>query len=176
MTRITVVHTAHLVPRDRAAARTLLFDSFSDGFDEHDWEHCLGGLHVLAWDGELVGHGALVQRRLYHHGRSLRAGYVEGVAVQAERRRTGVGSLLMAELERLVRDAYEVGALYASHDGVPLYARRGWLRWRGQTGAMTPGGIMPTPEDDEDVFVLPVHAPLDLAGQLICDWRDGDLW
>jgi aminoglycoside 2'-N-acetyltransferase I len=177
MTWITVAHTAHVDPKDLGAARALLDDAFPDGFGELDWEHCLGGLHALAWDaGELVGHGALVQRRLFHHGRALRTGYIEGVAVREPSRRSGVGSLLMEELERLVRAAYEVGALSASDVGVPFYHGRGWLRWRGHTGAMGPEGIVATPADDEAVFVLPVHAPLNPAGHLVCDWRDGDVW
>jgi aminoglycoside 2'-N-acetyltransferase I len=33
-----------------------------------------------------------------------------------------------------------------------------------------------TEEDDGTVFVLPVSAPLDLSGELTCDWREGDVW
>jgi aminoglycoside 2'-N-acetyltransferase I len=35
---------------------------------------------------ELVGHGAVVMRRLLHDAQALRTGYVEGVAVRADRR------------------------------------------------------------------------------------------
>lgn len=46
---------------------------------DHDWDHALGGLHELAWEGfELVGHASVVGRRLLHAGRTLRVGYVEG--------------------------------------------------------------------------------------------------
>jgi aminoglycoside 2'-N-acetyltransferase I len=134
-------------------------------------------MHAFAWDGAvLVGHGAIVARRLVHDGRALRTGYVEGVAVHANHRRRGVASALMTALERIARGGYDVGALSASEDAVPLYAGRGWQRWQGATWAMTPKGPERTEEDDDAVYVLPVTAPLDLTGDLTCDWRDGDVW
>jgi aminoglycoside 2'-N-acetyltransferase I len=33
-----------------------------------------------------------------------------------------------------------------------------------------------TPDDDGAVWVLGLSAPLDLDGELTCDWRDGDVW
>jgi len=108
--------------------------------------------------------------------RALRTGYVEAVAVRAHRRRRGHGSTVMAAVERIVRGAYELGALGASDEGAALYAARGWRRWEGPTSALTPDGIVRTPDDDGGVFVLPVDAPLDLAGELTCDWRPGEVW
>jgi len=68
------------------------------------WDHALGGMHALAWEaGQLVGHASVVQRRLLHRGRALRAGYVEGVAVRADRRGHGYGAAMMDEIERVVR-------------------------------------------------------------------------
>jgi aminoglycoside 2'-N-acetyltransferase I len=159
-----------------AAVRKLLDAAFDGDFGDEDWDHSLGGVHALVWDGdELIGHGAVVQRRLLHGGRALRAGYVEGVAVRADRRRQGVGGLVMAALEDVVRGAYSLGALGASEDGLEFYAARGWQRWRGRTFALTPAGVERTEEEDDGIFVLPV-APLDLSGDLTCDWRDGDVW
>ena len=93
---------------------------------DEDWEHCLGGVHALVWDGtDLIGHASLIQRRLLHGGSALRAG---------------------------------------------------WRRWQGPTSALTPGGIVRTPEDDGGVYVLPAGARLDIGAELTCDWRDGDTW
>ena len=39
-----------------------------------------------------------------------------------------------------------------------------------------PAGVVRTEEEDGAVYVLPVATPLDLAGELTCDWRDGDVW
>ena len=118
----------------------------------------------------------MIQRRLFPKGRALRAGYVEGVAVRADHRRQGVGGALMAELERIIRAAYDLGALGSSDEGLPFYLARGWERWRGPTSALTPSGVVRTAEEDGYIFVLPARATLDLDAELTCDWRGGDAW
>jgi aminoglycoside 2'-N-acetyltransferase I len=177
MIKARMAHTADLDTITLGAARALLGVVFSDELTEHDWEHALGGMHALVWEGgELIGHGSVVQRRLLHGGRALRAGYVEGVAVRADRRRLGHGAAMMEMLERVVRGAYELGGLGATDEGAGFYAARGWKKWQGPTSALTPAGITRTQEEDGSIFVLPITAPLDLSGELICDWRDGDVW
>jgi aminoglycoside 2'-N-acetyltransferase I len=172
---VTTAHTADLDPTVLATARALVVAAFGDDFYDSDWEHALGGVHALAWDGEaLVGHAAVVQRRLLHSGRALRAGYVEAVAVRADRRRRGHGAGLMRAVERVIRGAYDLGALGAAEPA--FYEALGWRRWQGPTSALTPSGIVRTPEEDGSIYVLPVAGSLDLAGELACDWRDGDLW
>ena len=47
MTAVRTAHTADINAATRAAARALLYDVFDD-MTEHDWEHCLGGVHALA--------------------------------------------------------------------------------------------------------------------------------
>jgi aminoglycoside 2'-N-acetyltransferase I len=140
-------------------------------------EPAFGGVHVLVVEeGELVGHGSVVQRRLLHAGRALRAGYVEGVAVRADRRRRGHGAAVMSALERVVLAAYQLGALGASIEGGRLYAARGWQLCRGPSSALTPGGIVRTADQDGVIYVLPTSVPVDVSGELICDWRHGALW
>ena len=174
---LTLLHTAQLGRELLDDVRSLLDDAFGSDFADADWQHVLGGLHALVHEGErLVAHGSVVQRRLVHGGRALRIGYVEGVAVDADRRRSGRASAVMAALEEVVGRAYDAGALSASDEGALLYTARGWQRWRGTTWALTPSGRIRTPEDDDAVFVLPGAAALDLDGELTCDWRDGDLW
>ena len=174
------LRTAHTAELDRAildAARVLLDDVFEGELSDHDWEHSLGGVHALLWDGdELVGHASVVQRRLLYRGRALRAGYVEGVGVRADRRRRGHGAALMEALERVVRGAYDIGALAATDAAMKFYAARGWQLWQGPTYALTPAGIARTEDEDGSVYVMPVAIPLDLSGELTCDWRDGDVW
>ena len=177
MIEVRTAHTADLDPGTLEAARALLDDVFEGELDDDDWEHCLGGVHALVWDGaELVAHGAVVQRRLVHGGRALRAGYVEGVGVRADRRRRGHGAAAMDALENVVRRAYDLGALGSTDEGEPFYAARGWRRWSGPTSALTPDGIRRTPDEDGAVWVLPGAAVLDVDGELTCDWRDGDVW
>ncbi len=177
MAEIRVAQTAELDPATLRTAFALLDAVFAGVLDDHDWEHALGGMHALAYeDGELVGHAAVVQRRLLHGGRALRAGYVEGVAVRRDRRGPGHGAAVMDGVERIVRGAYELGALATTDEALGFYAARGWQRWRGPTSALTPTGIRRTPDDDGGVYVLPLATPLDLGGELTCDWRDGDVW
>jgi aminoglycoside 2'-N-acetyltransferase I len=177
VSRVQVAHTADLDPETLRAARELMAGAFGDDFTEDDWDHALGGIHALAWEGgELVGHASVVQRRLLQGGRALRAGYVEAVAVRADRRRRGHGAAVMEPLERIIRNAYELGALGATDDGAALYRGRGWLRWEGRLSAITPTGVTHTPEEEGYVYVLPVETQLDLSGELTCDWRDGDVW
>lgn len=92
MTEVRIAHTADLDAATLAAARGLREAVFEGELTSHDWEHALGGVHALVWDGgELVGHGSVVQRRLLHGGRALRTGYVEGVGVRDVRRGRGTG-------------------------------------------------------------------------------------
>jgi aminoglycoside 2'-N-acetyltransferase I len=177
MADVRTAHTADLDAATLATTRSLLDDVFEGEMSEDDWEHALGGIHALAWDGdELIGHASVVQRRLLHGERALRTGYVEGVGVRADRRRRGVGGALMDALDGVLRGAYELGALGATDDAVRLYTAHGWKRWEGPTSALTPEGIVRTEDADGAVYVLPLSAPLDLSGALVCDWRDGDVW
>jgi aminoglycoside 2'-N-acetyltransferase I len=177
MVDVHLAHTADLSAAALEAARALLDDVFDGEFSDHDWDHALGGVHALVWEGtELVGHASVVQRRLLHGGRALRTGYVEGVGVRADRRRRGYGDAMMGELERVVRGGYELGALATSEMAAPFYVSRGWLQWQGPTFALTPGGVVRTEAEDDGIFVLPVTAALDRSGALTCDWRDGDAW
>ena len=160
-----------------AEAQRLVTAAFDGDYTAVDWAHGLGGMHALAWDGpSLVGHASVVARRMLHGGRALRCGYVEGVAVRAGHRGQGCASALLAELERFVRGGYDLGALASTEAGMPLYAGRGWQAWQGTTWVLTPQGVQRTPDDDDVVHVLPGAVPLDLTGELVCDWRDGDVW
>lgn len=178
MTDVRVAHTADLSPADLAAVRDLLVAAFDGDYSDEDWDHTIGGMHALAWSGDvLVGHAAVVQRRFLYQGRALRTGYVEGVAVHSGHRRLGIGALVMAPVERVIRAAYDLGALSSTELGVPFYEARGWQQWQGPTHALTPTGTERTPDDDDGVYVLPATATaVDLTTSLTCDWRNGDVW
>ena len=156
----------------------MLVEVFEGSFEDTDWEHALGGIHAIAYDddGELVGHASVVQRRLMHGERALRTGYVEGVGVRRDARRRGHAGALMGAIERVIRGAYDVGALGASDMALAFYRGRGWRPWEGETYALTPGGRVRTPDDDDSLHVLELDAPLDRTGEITCDWRDGAVW
>jgi aminoglycoside 2'-N-acetyltransferase I len=167
---LRTAHTADLDPADLKAARALLDEVFNGEVTAADWEHALGGVHALVWDGSVV------QRRLLHRGRALRAGYVEAVAVRADRQGQGHGAAVMGALERVLRGAYDLGALGSTDEGAGFYAARGWQLWRGPSFALTPAGVRRTAADDGCLYVFELAVPLDLDGELTCGWRDGDVW
>jgi aminoglycoside 2'-N-acetyltransferase I len=176
MVQVRTAHTADLDAATLEAARVMLMAAFDD-LTSDDWEHALGGMHALAWEGgRLAGHASVVQRRLLAGGRALRTGYVEAVAVPADLRGHGYGAAVMAAAERVVRGAYELGALCASQRAAGFYAARGWRLWQGPSAVLSPGGITRTPDEDGSIYVLPVTVSLDLASELTCDWRAGDVW
>ena len=169
-------HTSELSAAELVEMRDLLDLAFEGAFTDDDWEHGLGGTHVLVRsEGVLVAVGALVRRRLKLDGTPLRCGYVEGVATHPDHRRQGHAAAVMKLLESLA-GTYDLLALSASEDGFALYESRGWDLWQGLTSVQTPSGIEPTPGDDGSIFVRQGDSPLDLDGELTCDWREGDVW
>ncbi|MFJ3235330.1 GNAT family N-acetyltransferase [Streptomyces sp. NPDC086787] len=176
--RLRTAHTADLAPGDLRAVRGLLDTAFDGGFDDDDFEHCLGGIHALVHDGtgSLAAHGSVVMRRARHRDRWLRVGYVEAVGVRRDARRTGLGGRVMTALERVIDGAYDLGALSASDSGARLYADRGWQPWTGGLHALSPNGIVHLPEEEGSTYVRPALAgPLDPGPGLLFDWRDGDV-
>ena len=93
-------HTADLDGDTKTAVRALMDAAFG-GVSDETFDNVLGGVHTLVFEaGELIGHASVVQRRLLHGGRALRAGYIEGVAVRSDRRRRGHGDATMVALIR----------------------------------------------------------------------------
>jgi aminoglycoside 2'-N-acetyltransferase I len=169
-------HTEELSAAELRELRGLMDVSYDGEFTDDDWRHGLGGTHALVKvDGELVAAGALVRRRLRHDGRNLRCGYVEGVATHPDHRRLGHASAVMKTLEALA-GTYDLLALSSSEAGFELYESRGWDLWGGHTSVQSPSGVVATPGDDGSVFVFAADVPLDLDGELTCDWREGDVW
>src|SRR4029450_13729185 len=141
MPRLGRAATAALTEGELEAVRELLFEAFEGRFDEHDWEHTLGGMHVLASeDDEVVAHGAVVSRVLVTGERALRTGYVEGVATRGDRRGRGVATLVMRGGGGVIERGYELGSL-GDGSGIPgFYQRLGWETWQGPTWVAGPEG------------------------------------
>ena len=182
MVDVLVLPTAEVPPDLLAAARRLMDEAFGDdpeeAFGDDDWDHALGGTHVVVVeDGLVLAHAALVERTLHTADRSLRTGYVEAVATRPDRQGEGLGSLAVAPATDLVRAHFELGALGTGR--WTFYERLGWERWRGPTHVRTATGEQVRTEDDDDgVMVLRTgpSAELDLTGPLTCEERPGDDW
>jgi aminoglycoside 2'-N-acetyltransferase I len=174
---LVVSTTAGPVP-EPDELRSLLDAAFAGDFTDDDWDHALGGTHVVAHrDGRLVGHAAVVARTLEAGGRSWRTGYVEAVAVRPDLQGAGIGTAVMTRVGELVVAGFELGGLATARPG--FYHRLGWRTWEGPTSARTPGGgAVRTPDDDGAVLVLTVgpSARLALTGPISCAARVGDHW
>lgn len=157
--------------------RRLLDQAFEGDFSDADWEHALGGWHiVVAEDGVALSHAAVVPRILEVADRPLHAGYVEGVATAPARQREGLGSLAMGEVSELLRREFEMGALSTARPG--FYARHGWEPWQGPNFARHGSEAIRTEAEDNGVMVLRFgpSKDIDLAAPLSCDRRRGDDW
>ena len=74
--------------------------------------------------------------------------------MRREARRHGHARALMEAIERVIRGAYELGALGASDMALAFYRGRGWLPWEGEDLRADPSGIERTPDDDDSLHVL----------------------
>ena len=134
-------------------------------------------MHVWVTDSRgLISNGSLVERTLVCSGTTLIVGYVEAVTTAAEHRRQGHGARVMGRISGLVHEGYPLGAL--STGTYAFYETLGWERWLGPTFVNSPDGRLPTPGDDGDVKILrtPRSPRLDLDGEIVYDWRAGDVW
>jgi aminoglycoside 2'-N-acetyltransferase I len=173
------VEAANLAEAETSAVRRLLRAAFADdgeGFTDEDWEHTIGGTYFLLEEGgEVVSCASVVQREVQVDGRPLRTGYVEAVATRVDVQGRGHGTRLMRDVNDFLR-AYQLGALSTGSPG--FYARLGWEPWLGSTAVRTVGGLLPTPDDDGGIMVLPTPSSprLDRRATISCEWRPGDVW
>jgi aminoglycoside 2'-N-acetyltransferase I len=82
----------------------------------------------------------------------------------------------MKHIGELICERYALGALSTGTHA--FYETLGWERWRGPTFVDSPRGRERTPDDDGDIMILrtPRSPGLDLDGDIVCDWRLGDVW
>jgi aminoglycoside 2'-N-acetyltransferase I len=157
--------------------REWLTAAYADDFAAEDWVHTLGGLRALVRDEHgIVSHAALVPRIIVCDGRSLRAGYIEAVATRSDQRRRGNAKMVLGKLGEIIARDYDIGVLST---GLPsVYSPLGWERWRGASYAQTFGGRVRTAADDDGLMVLRTSRTphLDLSGDIVADWRSGDIW
>ncbi|HVF03976.1 MAG TPA: GNAT family N-acetyltransferase [Frankiaceae bacterium] len=170
-----VAPTAGLGPELLAAVRATVLAAFGDRFSDDDWDHTLGGTHVVRTDGAgCVAHAAVVPRTLYVAGSPVRAGYVEAVATRPDAQRRGHGTSVMRAVAEVLRGAYDLGAL--STGSPEFYERLGWERWLGATYVRDGGALRPAPDEGVLVLRYGAGAAVDLRAGLACEARSGDDW
>lgn len=169
--------TSALDSRFHSELRRFLDTAFDGRFSDEDWRHTLGGVHVWIAGGEgVISHAVVIERTLACKGHTLNTGYVEAVATAAAHRRQGHAASVMAYVNDVIRERYQIGALST---GTPaFYATLGWEMWRGPTHVQRPDALEPTPGDDGSVMILrtPTTPVLDLDAPIACNWRPGEVW
>jgi aminoglycoside 2'-N-acetyltransferase I len=176
---IRVVPSVALSPAEWTTLTDLCVAAFKEDWDGY-WESIGPGVHVIAEDveGRAVGHAAIVERLLYPGDTTLSAGYVEAVAVAPDLQGRGIGRQVMELIDRMIDDAYELGALGTGSHG--FYERLGWEVWRGPTWIHErDGSVRRSSDEDGNIMVrlTPATPPdLDLSLALAVDWRPGEVW
>jgi aminoglycoside 2'-N-acetyltransferase I len=178
-TSLRTVRSADLAPSEWADLTALCVAAFNEPWDGY-WESIGPGVHVIAEDPGVgvVAHAAIVDRPLYMGSMTLQAAYVEAVAVWPHLQRSGLGTVVMTEIDRMIDRDYELGAL--STGSHAFYERQGWVAWRGPTWIRHPDGRRErSPDEDGNILVrLTPRTPpgLDLAQPIAVDWRPGEVW
>jgi aminoglycoside 2'-N-acetyltransferase I len=173
------VSSPELTRHELEVLRELFVEVWPDQrFDEHDWDHALGGRHfIVEYEGAIAAHASVVRRIIEAGGVPLDTGYVEAVATRPQLQRRGFGTQVMRAASGHIRDRFALGALDTSSQG--FYERLGWERWRGPTSVRTADALRRTDEEDGYVMVLRTPrtpASLDPDAPISCDWREGDVW
>jgi aminoglycoside 2'-N-acetyltransferase I len=178
--------TSELTSHEVAAVRALLWNAFErvaegtgegEGFTEFDWEHALGGVHVVGTvDERVVAHASVVPRELHVGGVPIATGYLEAVAVDPDEQGRGYGTAVIQVAGSIIGMRYELGALGTGAHR--FYERLGWFIWQGPAYVRTNDGDVRTPDEEGYIMVLrtPTTPPLDIHAPISCDWRPGDVW
>ncbi len=160
-----------------AEIRALVECAFDGHFDAYDWEHALGGDHVVdVVEGVVVAHGSVVRRRLRVADCWYEAGYVEAVATDPSYQGRGHGTRVMSAITELVHAGCELGALSTGSPG--FYRRLGWESWTGPSYVLDGDVARRTTAEDAGILVLRTAASstLDRTAPITCEARPGDDW
>jgi aminoglycoside 2'-N-acetyltransferase I len=169
-----------LTPAEVATLRALFVAAFPepDDFSDDDWQHSLGGIHVLGEEaGRIVSHASVVPRTIEIGGVPKRVGYVEAVATWPNDQRRGFGTAVMREIAAIIESDYDLGMLGTGEHG--FYERLRWVTWRGPSSVrLRDGSVRPTPDEDGYLMALATarSGELDLDLPIRCEWRPGDVW
>lgn len=169
--------TFEAAPGELKAIRAILERAFDGEFSDDDWDHSVGGWHVVGLEGAtIVSHASVVRRTLHVGDASVDTGYVEAVATHPDRQGLGFGTAVMRKVARLITARHQFGALSTGERH--FYERLGWERWLGPSFVRAGGEMIRTAEEDDGIMVLRFgpSARLDLKASISCEARSGDDW
>ena len=131
--------------------------------------------HILGYLGKIiVSHAMWVTRWLQPgDGPYLRSAYVEMVATEPRYQRHGFATAIMQRLAQEISD-FELGGLCPAEP--ELYAKLGWVFWRGPLFIRAQEGMISTPDEKIMIQQLPPMPALDLNLPLSAEWREGEVW
>lgn len=177
MSQVSVFTTSTAPAGALERVRRLVDESFDGDFSDADWDHALGGWHVLVTEGgNAIAHAAVVPRTIEFGQRPFHAGYMEAVVTAPSNQRAGIGSMVTTEAVTVVRREFDVGVL--STDRHSFYERLGWERWCGPTFVHRDGQRVRTQDEDDGIMVLRFGPSIDveLTDRIVCESRSGDDW
>ena len=157
--------------------RALADAAFGAAFTDDDWGHTCGGFRVaLFHDGVPLAQAAVVPRRIFVADVAFDTGYIEAVSVVPTTQRRGLGTMVMKEVDRVLRDEFEMGFLSTSSPS--FYERLGWERWRGPSFVLDGTMEWRTANEDDGLMVLRFGRSegVDLSASVTCEGRPGDDW
>ena len=178
-TTLRVVPSAELSAADWTALTDLCVAAFNEDWEGY-WESIGPGIHVIAEEAGrgVVAHAAIVDRLLYPGEATLRAGYVEAVAVWPDLQRQGHGTRVMEAIDAMIDEGYELGALGTGSHG--FYRRLGWETWQGPTWIRERDGHLERSAAEDGGIMIrrtpATPADLDLSAPIAVDWRPGEVW
>ncbi|HGV3503387.1 TPA: GNAT family N-acetyltransferase [Providencia stuartii] len=170
-------HTSQLTDDEKDTLFDMLFVGFEGDFTRDDFEHALGGMHVLAYDQHrIVGHVAIIQRHMAINDKPISVGYVEAMAVLESYRRQGIGRELMSMTNTIIGNCYQLGLLSASDEGFHLYQSLGWKVWKGSLFELRQGAYVRSEGEEGGVMGWSRDNSIEFTESLYCDFRGGDQW
>nr|ELR5114236.1 GNAT family N-acetyltransferase [Providencia stuartii]ELR5115371.1 GNAT family N-acetyltransferase [Providencia stuartii] len=171
------LHTSQLTPSEKEMLFSLLVEGFDNDFSDDDFQHTLGGMHVIAYDQQkMIGHVAIIQRYMAMNNEPISVGYVEAMVVEQTYRRQGIGTHLMQHTNEIISSCYQLGLLSASEEGQQLYSSVGWKVWKGSLFELKQRQYMRSIEEEGGVMGWSANESIDFTASLYCDFRGGDQW
>ncbi len=172
--QIEIKHSYELRQTEKEELFIFLDQVFEGNFSREDLSHALGGIHLFIKKQEtLIGHVSIVQRSMVVGKKAYYVGYVEAMAVSENFQRRGIGQKLMSQVNEIIENGYDFGALCSSKEGFVLYKKMDWKPWQGKLKEFNLSGIK---DSDEKILVFNLKDKMNVNDDFVCDYREGDCW